>query len=122
MIEVWNKSDRFDDGLAADMAIKAEANQPHPATLVSALTGVGMEALEGAIGGALKTGEIRGNLILRPTDGAARSWLHEYADVLDEQSDPEMGNIMMRVSFTLAQLGSFQSLFPAIGLDTEIPD
>ena len=122
MIEVWNKSDRFDDGLAADMAIKAEANQPHPATLVSALTGAGMEALEGAIASALKTGEIRGNLILKPADGAARSWLHEYADVLDEQPDPETGNIMMRVSFTLAQLGSFQSLFPAIGLDTEIPD
>lgn len=121
MIEVWNKCDRFDEDLRADMAIKAKANMPAPAVLVSAITGTGMDALTVAITEALQTSAIRGNVVLGPADGAARGWLHDYADVLEETVNAQNGNIEMRISFTLAQLGRFQSSFPAIELDTEVP-
>ena len=103
------------------MAIKAKANEPLPAVLVSAIDGTGMDALTVAITEALQTSAIRGSMVLRPADGAARGWLHDYADVLDETVSSETGNIEMKVSFTLAQLGRFQSTFPAIALDTEVP-
>jgi len=122
MVEVWNKMDQFDDGLRADMAIKAQANQPNAAVLVSAITGDGIEDLIDVIADALSTSAVRGKLLLRPADGAARGWLHDYADVLEETPDPQTGDIRMRVSFTLAQLGRFQATFPAIALDTEVPD
>lgn len=121
LIEVWNKSDRFDTDLRADMAIKAAANQPHPAVLVSALDGTGIEALTEAISAALQTSAVRIGVTLGPADGAARGWLHDYTDVLEEIADPETGHIKMKISFTLAQLGRFQSTFPTVALDAQSP-
>ena len=121
MIEVWNKSDRFDADLRADMAIKAEANQPNPAVLVSALDGTGMDTLTDAISAALQTSAVRAALMLDPADGAARGWLHDYADVIEEATDPKTGHINMQVNFTLAQLGRFQSAFPNLALETDAP-
>ncbi len=119
LIEVWNKSDRFEANLRADMAIKAAANQPHPAVLVSALKGTGMDALTEAISAALQTSAVRIGISLAPADGAARAWLHDYADVLEEVTDPDTGDIKMQANFTLAQLGRFQSSFPNVRLDAE---
>jgi len=83
LIEVWNKIDRLDpDGRArADNLAERQPAERRP-VMVSALSGEGIDALDGAIETRLSEKRQTLSLSLDPADGAGLSWLYRHAEVL----------------------------------------
>ncbi len=90
MIEVWNKADRLD----ADARLRAEnhaerlpaGNRP---SLISALTGEGIDGLLQRIADKIAAGWPVVRLSLNAADGANLSWLHRHGEVLTQRLDDE---------------------------------
>ncbi|WP_036287179.1 GTPase HflX [Methylosinus sp. PW1] len=87
ILEVWNKIDALDDEIVAAMKIAARGkkNVDRP-SLVSALTGEGLDALLERIETRLAEGRIQLEVELDPADGAGIAWLHAHTEVLDRQT------------------------------------
>ncbi|BBU62496.1 GTPase HflX [Methylosinus sp. C49] len=87
ILEVWNKIDALDDEVVAAMKIAARGkkNVDRP-SLVSALTGEGLDALLERIETRLAEGRIQLEVELDPADGAGIAWLHAHTEVLDRQT------------------------------------
>ncbi|PWB93312.1 GTPase HflX [Methylosinus sporium] len=87
ILEVWNKIDALDaDRLAAlRIAARGRKGADRP-SLVSALTGEGLDALLERIETRLAEGRIRLEVELDPADGAGIAWLHAHTEVLDRQT------------------------------------
>ena len=102
-IDVLNKTDLLGDGEADLPPAKGERTR----VAVSALTGVGMDALCSAIGRAL-AGELqRGIMVLRPDQGRARAWIYANGSVAEERADAE-GCLHISVALSQAQIDSAQ--------------
>jgi GTPase len=83
LIEVWNKIDRLDDVAHAQLAnVAARQGGDDRPSLVSALTGEGIDLLVAAIEGRLAQGRATLDLVLDPADGAGVSWLHRNTEVM----------------------------------------
>jgi GTP-binding protein HflX len=97
LIEVWNKIDRLDSAERLRLQNIAErrplAERP---TLVSAITGEGIDTLDAAIEARLSAGRVLIELNLDPADGAGVSWLHRHTEVLHKGLDNN-GRIAMTV-------------------------
>ena len=115
VIEVWNKADLLPpdraDTLrqaAAERREAARATLEDPVVvLVSALSGAGTDDLYAEIDRWLTAGHRTFRLDLPATDGAAGSWLHAHADVLDVGPEGQP----RRVRLAAKEAGQFAARF-----------
>ena len=90
LVEVWNKIDLLDSNARTQLFNVADrqTDRRHP-SLVSALSGEGIEhllaAIESKLGERRQTFEIR----IDPADGAGLSWLYRHAEVLSREMRDE---------------------------------
>lgn len=116
MIEAWNKVDLLPPDRADALAMSAEVQEEHPAVLVSAVTGEGMDSLLAAIERGLLRSATKVRVILRPENGRARAWLHQNGEVLTEDMQ-DNATSMMTVRLKTDRLGQFQAEFPSIEIE-----
>ncbi len=116
MIEAWNKADLLPPDRADALAVSAEVQDAHPAVLLSAVTGKGVDALFAAIERGLLRSATKVRVVLRPEDGRARAWLHRNGEVLtDEMQDNATSQMIVRLKTD--RLGQFQAEFPSIEIE-----
>lgn len=112
MLEVWNKADLLGENdrerLANLAMLPGAANRP---MLVSAVTGEGIEALRQAIEDRLTSGYLRYVVDLKAEDGAALSWLHENASVLERTTDTDDGSLRLTVQIAPERVGRLERRF-----------
>jgi GTP-binding protein HflX len=101
IIEVWNKIDRF-DAEQRDELLNIAARRPadHPAMLVSAVSGEGVDALLAAIEERLAAKRTTLDLSIDAADGAGISWLHRNAEVLAKELHDGRFDMTVRVDET----------------------
>jgi GTP-binding protein HflX len=88
-IEVLNKADLLGE---ADPTLVRDS-----AVLVSALTGLGLDALTQVIDQAIGAGLERVIYQLDPSDGAAIAWLYQHGEVLGRDDAPESTRIEVKL-------------------------
>nr|WP_321362085.1 GTPase HflX [uncultured Hyphomonas sp.] len=116
MIEAWNKADLLPPDRADALAVSAEVQEAHPAVLLSAVTGKGVNALFAAIERGLLRSATKVRVVLRPEDGRGRAWLHRNGEVLtDEMQDNATSQMIVRLKTD--RLGQFQAEFPSIEIE-----
>ena len=112
MIEVWNKVDLLEpeliDGLQAELTRTSETMVAVP---VSSITGDGIQDLLQAIEAKLDQGRKKFIVHLTHKDGALRAWLHEHAQVDDEEFG-ETGDARLYVNLTKDEFGRLAARFP----------
>ncbi len=95
IIEVWNKIDLLPDDRRTALAARTGADDQ---VAVSALTGEGIDRLRARLSDTLNGAMGRHRILLHPSDGRRRAWLHAHADVLSEQA--EQGRLVIDVRMT----------------------
>lgn len=85
ILEVWNKSDLFDEEEVEERKRKAKFQDG--CILISALTGQGMDILQDQIAGIVSARRQKVEYHLGLSDGRALSWLYEHTEVLDRIDD-----------------------------------
>ncbi|MEO1251001.1 MAG: GTPase HflX [Pseudomonadota bacterium] len=118
VIEALNKIDRLDAEDRATIEMIAGASGEAAGTIeaparvaVSAVTGEGVDALLDRVEATLTAAHRTIEIELPASAGAARAWLHERAEILDEQSDAETLALTVRLSGKTE--GQFFKSFPA---------
>jgi GTP-binding protein HflX len=111
LIEVWNKIDRVD---AAERERLDNMSERQPAasrpTLVSAVTGEGIDRLIGHIEDKLGATRIVLELDLDPIDGAGASWLYRNAEVLGKTLT-DAGRLAMTVRVDPSKVAQVRAKF-----------
>jgi GTP-binding protein HflX len=101
IIEVWNKIDRFDSQKREELLnIAARRPEDHPAMLVSAVSGEGIDALLAAIEERLAAKRVTLDLSIDAADGAGISWLHRNSEVLTKELHDGRFDMTVRVDET----------------------
>ena len=95
ILEVWNKIDLLAPEVRADAEGAARFRKPEP-VLMSAVTGEGVAALLDRIDVRLGVADEILGFTLPAHEGRLLAWLHQNADVLDQNAD-ETGSIAVRV-------------------------
>lgn len=95
ILEVWNKIDLLAPEVRADAEGAARFRKPEP-VLMSAVTGEGVAALLDRIDLRLGVADEILGFTLPAHEGRLLAWLHQNADVLDQNAD-EAGSIAVRV-------------------------
>ncbi|MBX9861279.1 MAG: GTPase HflX [Hyphomicrobium sp.] len=95
ILEVWNKIDLLAPEVRADAEGAARFRKPEP-VLMSAVTGEGVAALLDRIDLRLGVADQILGFTLPAHEGRLLAWLHQNADVLDQNAD-EAGSIAVRV-------------------------
>lgn len=108
MIEVWNKIDRLD----SDARVRAENHAERlpaaeRASLVSALTGEGVDGLLRRIADKIASGWPVVSLVLEAADGANVSWLHRHGEVLQQRLD-DAGRLHLEVRMAPEKAEEFE--------------
>jgi GTP-binding protein HflX len=116
MIEAWNKADLFPPERAEALALSSGSQEEHPAVLLSAVTGQGMDELLVAIERGLLRSATKVRVLLRPQDGRARAWLHRNGEVLDDEMQ-DNAESLMTVRLKTDRLGQFQAEFPSVEIE-----
>jgi len=114
IMEVANKVDRL-DATARQEAERAAERAGRGLLLVSAATGEGVDALLAAIDARLGERDEILTLKIPATQGRLLSWLHDNAEVLDQQRE-ESGAVTLRVRIDPAVRGKFQGHMKRAGL------
>ncbi len=99
ILEVWNKIDALDPERLSALRLAARGidAQRRP-TLVSALTGEGLEGLLTRIETTLAAGRVKLELDLDAADGEGLAWLHAHTEVLERDALPQGGvHLIVRV-------------------------
>ena len=117
-LEVWNKADLLTKAKHSEISdnISAEAMQGpsgNPPVLVSALSGQGCEDLKLRIESILSEADRTLIVTIPPSDSAARAWIFEKGDVLNETID-DTGVIEMVARLALSDCGKLVRRFPAV--------
>ncbi|PHR60273.1 MAG: GTPase HflX [Robiginitomaculum sp.] len=112
MLEVWNKIDLLSEEDLDYLRGKAK-KMDMPPVLISAETGVGLDALLERVSGILQTREQTIELVVPSNSGAALSWLHTNGQVLSCEPD-EFGDLACVVKLNQIAVGRFQSAFPKL--------
>lgn len=116
-IEAWNKIDQLDDEEREDLVWRARL-QTGPDKLqviaTSAITGQGLSALMRAIDEALSLGDERLHVRFRPSDAAARAWVHENGSIMEERMDAETGITDAIIRLSGPDAGRFRQRFPGL--------
>jgi len=101
IIEVWNKIDRFVPEQREELRnIAARRPADHPALLVSAESGEGIDALLAGIESRLAARRTTLNLSIDAADGAGISWLHRNSEVLAKELHDGRFDMTVRVDET----------------------
>jgi GTP-binding protein HflX len=101
IIEVWNKIDRYDSEQREELLnIAARRPEDHPAMLVSAVSGEGIDALLATIEERLAATRTTLDLSIDAADGAGISWLHRNAEVLAKELHDGRFDMTVRVDET----------------------
>jgi GTP-binding protein HflX len=111
ILEVWNKCDLLDTEALGKLCDNAEAQG---AVILSAVTGVGVDALEERIAGVLTATAREVSLILPLSDGRRLAWLHAHGDIMSEEDAGEgEAGPLRRVTVRLnpKELGQFSTLY-----------
>ena len=95
-LEVWNKVDLM-SGEERD-ALVAEAERRVDVVPISALTGLGIDALRERIAEALRSGELVHHVRVATSDGSRMAWLHSRGEVLDQKVDGDEVEFEVRMS------------------------
>ncbi len=112
LIEVWNKSDQFDDARREALleAADTRAGSLQP-VLVSALTGDGMERLMTAIETRLSTGRLTYHVTVEAPDGEGLSWLYGLGEVLSRTAN-EAGDTLIELRIASPKSALLLRRFP----------
>jgi GTPase len=94
MLTVYNKIDAMAPEARAALAARGGAD----AIAVSALTGEGIEALQGQMDILLRAGSHIHDIRLASSDGRRMAWLHEHGDVVGQQYDADGVAVQVRLS------------------------
>jgi GTP-binding protein HflX len=87
ILEVWNKIDALDPEHVTALRGLAEGEKGRERpSLVSALTGEGLDALLERIEARLAEGRVELEIDLDPADGEGFAWLHSHTEVLDHET------------------------------------
>ena len=98
IIEVWNKIDCFGPDKLEELSnIAARRPSDHPALMVSAVTGEGIETLRLAIENRLAARRTTLTLSIDAADGAGISWLHRNSEVLAKELHDDRFDMAVRV-------------------------
>ena len=116
MIEAWNKADLLPPERAEALALSAGSQEEHPAVLLSAVTGQGVDELLVAIERGLLRTATKVRVLLKPQDGRARAWLHRNGEVLDDEMQ-DNAESLMTVRLKTDRLGQFQAEFPSVEIE-----
>jgi GTP-binding protein HflX len=114
ILEVWNKADRLDAAALSEVE-RGIARADRPPVLISALSGQGIDALLAAIDARLGAGDEVLTLEIPARDGRLLSWLHDNADVL-EQETGESGAVTARFRIDPTIRGKLEGLLKRAGL------
>jgi GTPase len=96
ILEVWNKIDLLGD--AQREAVLAESARRDDVIPISAITGIGVEAMREIIAGRLTVARRLRHISLSPNDGAGRAWLHAHGNVERESGEGDGVTIAVRLS------------------------
>ena len=99
IIEAWNKADLL--GPDTRDAVAAAATARSDVTLVSALTGDGVDVLLARITGLLQRGTRVHDIAVRAEDGARAAWLYSHGEVLARE---EMEDGRTRLTVRLSEI------------------
>ncbi len=108
VIEVWNKIDQMDEE-SLGSALSRLKRLPTPGAAISALTGVGCEALLERIDECLGQTDKTVHLRMPQGQGERIAWLYRNGDVLDRRQQGEMLTLHVRLS--PADLSRYQKRF-----------
>ncbi len=117
VIEVWNKADALGEDMLA--VFKAGSANREDIILTSAINGDGLEDLLTLIQETLFSSTREFEIKIEPKFGKARSWLHQYSNVIGETVD-EFGNVILRVSLSERELNQFVHEHHEIDIDDVI--
>jgi GTP-binding protein HflX len=98
LLEAWNKIDLPDEEEAE--SIRAEAARREDVVVISAVTGVGVEALMECAGEHLRKGAKIRRIVLPAGAGEAMAWLHAHGEVIGQQSEDMETVLEVRLSDT----------------------
>ncbi len=100
ILEVWNKIDALDPDALSALRLAARGIEPQrKPTLVSALTGQGLDELLGRIEEKLAEKRVMIAVEVPPGDGRGLAWLHAHAEVLAREIRDDGGsNLKIRVA------------------------
>lgn len=113
ILEIWNKIDLLDPDRESELRQLAN-HRSEDALCVSALTGEGLPALLQVIENRLHAGDRTLEIILKPKEGAAMSWLHDHARIVGKETDSK-GNTTLTVQLSPADADILSRRF---GIDT----
>ncbi len=108
LIEVLNKSDLLPPLEFA--AAEAQASRQPDRTLVSSITGKGMDHLLAMVEAKLGETSETYTVTVKAEDGKGLAWLHERTEVLDRKSNKD-GSIKMRLRMDEDRAGQAATLF-----------
>lgn len=110
MIEVWNKADMLSEDDLEGLKIKAITDgQIEVPQVVSAVTGMGLDALLAAIAKLVDAPSQELTLTLSPSEGQSLAWLYQHGRVVDRY-DADDGTITLKVRLDTQALGQFERL------------
>jgi GTP-binding protein HflX len=96
LLEVWNKADLLD---AASLQSARNETRRAGAVLVSAATGLGLDALRAEIERRLNLKRETIEIALKPEEGSLSNWIYENCEVLARQALGEgMTSLRIRVA------------------------
>lgn len=112
IIEAWNKSDLLAPDKAAALEIAAKDADP-AACLLSAETGAGVNELVRLIERELTRGSDIRKYRMPTSDGEARAWLYQNAEVLEDGVESD-ADLVLRVRIERDRDLQFTKRFPAV--------
>jgi len=119
MFEVWNKIDLLSSDIR-DALLVQDARTPG-IHAVSAVTGLGLDALLAAISAALDDERSFTDIVLPFSAGRARAWLHDQGVVEAEEMDDE--GYRLHVRWSARQRAAYAAIDPAFADDrTDLTD
>ena len=113
IIEAWNKWDLLEADRAEDLSDRIVARPDETIVPVSAITGLGTDALLERLGTMLTAGARQHRFVLAAADGQRIAWLHAHGEVLGEEpaGEDERGPLTgLDVRLTPRELGRFVRL------------
>lgn len=111
IVEVWNKLDLLDEDDRAELHAAAEGR--NDISIISAVTGEGVDALMDLVGAKLTSHAREISFTLPVSDGRRIAWLHAHGEVIgdEEFGEGEAGPLrLITVRLNPKELGQFESL------------
>ncbi len=117
MIEVWNKIDLVEDYVREGLEAERQRLEGDMVVApVSSITGEGLEDLLKIIEAVLDQGRVRFHARLTSQDGALRAWLHQNAQV-EQEEYLDSGEVDLLISLSQDEFGRLAARYPAAVAD-----